>query len=73
VIFSDLHDIAGWIAYRAEIVKEKDRLILSNPKRWVKYWRVKLAEYEALISMVTTQDYHAAAILGDELTIPYLD
>jgi hypothetical protein len=73
VIFSDVHDIAEWIAYRAEIVKEKDRLILSNPKRWVKYWQVKLAEYEALISMVTSQDYHAATILSDELTIPYLD
>jgi hypothetical protein len=73
VIFSDLHDIAEWIAYRAEIVKEKDRLILSNAKRWVKYWQVKLAEYEALISMVTSQDYCAATILSDELTIPYLD
>jgi len=73
VIFNDLHVIADWIANRAEIVKEKDRLILSNPRRWVNYWQVKLAEYEALISMVTSQDYQAATILCNELTIPYLD
>jgi hypothetical protein len=73
VIFSNVNEIALWIAYRAKIYREKDRLILSNPTRWVKHWQHKLAEYEAIIPMVSSKDFYAATKIADKLQLPHLD
>lgn len=73
VLFSDVNCIAEWIAYRTKILSDKNRLILNNPARWTKYWEVKLAEFEALLSMVGSKEYSLASEIAKSLFLPYLD
>ena len=73
IVFSDINIVAEWIAYRIKISKEKDRLILSNPARWANYWEVKLAEYEALLSLVGSREFSQAKEIAKSLSLPHLD
>jgi len=73
IIFSDINLVAEWVAYHDKINKEKERLILNNPRRWRNYWEVKLAEYEALISKVGSRDYVKAKEIASNLELPHLD
>lgn len=73
VVFSDINIVAEWIAYRIKISKEKGRLILSNPARWANYWEVKLAEYEALLSLVGSREFSQAKEIAKGLSLPHLD
>lgn len=72
-IFSDVQQVAEWIAFRDKIYMEKDRLSISNPVRWVCHWMVKLAEFEALLSLVKRTDYGEAKKLAELVELPYLD
>lgn len=70
---SDPSIVAEWIAFSEKIVSEKDRLMFSNPSRWANYWEVILAEYQALLSLVSTKDFHKAEELAKHIHLPYLD
>lgn len=75
LVLKDTYSISEWLAWAAVINKNEERLKFNNPERWVNYWEIKLAEYEALLSLCTRSEIDAAMELSNdiEINLPYVD
>ncbi len=73
IVLTDINLISEWIAFSNLIIKEKDRLILSNPSRWANHWEVILAEYQEFLSQVSTKDFKRAEEFAVTIELPIID
>lgn len=75
LVLKDSYSISEWLAWVTKINKNEERLKFNNPERWKGYWEIKLAEYEALLSLCTRSEIDAAIELSNDIEIhlPYVD
>jgi hypothetical protein len=73
VVLKDQKLISEWMAHAKYIKVNAERFKFSNPERWDKHWRIKLAEYEALLAECTKVELMDAEPLCDKIQLPHMD